>query len=358
MKIEGVLIVDPVDGEYVGDVHIENGKIVDIELSDKKTHFILMPGFIDIHTHGAVGVDFLESKDWEKVGEFFYSQGVTTFFPTSVSTSLEKMLEFLDTAGEKGMYAHLEGPYISIEKKGAQNPEYIREATLEEIEKLLEYKSLKTITLAPEVNDPKVIEEFERNGVRVSLGHSNARYSETMEAHRAGARRITHFPNALRSLHHREIGISGAGLLEDFYLELITDGIHVSKEMIKLLHKVKGCDRIILITDSISATGLEDGEYELGGLRVFVKDGTARLEDGTLAGSTLTFSRGLRNFREFTGCSLKCLSKISSYNAAVHMELNGKGRISKGFDADFVVLDMDLNIVEVYRNGRKFFQNS
>ena len=358
MKIEGVLVVDPVDGEYVGDVYVEDGKISSVELSDRKASFIMMPGFIDIHTHGAVGIDFLESKDWESVKEFFYSQGVTTFFPTSVSTSFDKMKEFLEIAGENGMYAHLEGPYISVEKKGAQNPEYIRGATFDEVENLIRYDSLKTITLAPEANDPDIIREFEENGIRVSLGHSNAEYSETMRAYESGARRITHFPNALRSIHHREIGISGAGLLEDFYLELIVDGVHVSKDMIRLIYNVKGCDRIILVTDSISATGLEDGKYELGGLKVFVEEGIARLEDGTLAGSTLTFSRALKNFRKFTGCDLKCLSKVSSYNAAVHIGLGKKGRISEGFDADLAILDWDLNIVEVYRNGEKIFQNS
>lgn len=358
MRIEGVLIVDPIDGEYVGDVSIEGGKISGVELSDRKADYILMPGFIDIHTHGAVGVDFLESEDWEMATEFFQSQGVTTFFPTSVSTSFEKMVEFLKKVSEGGLYAHLEGPYISVEKKGAQNPDYIRKATLEEVEKLVEYDSLKTITLAPEENDVKIVERLEESGIRVSLGHSNAKYSDTLRAHKAGARRITHFPNALRSLHHREIGISGAGLLNDFYLELITDGVHVSREMIELIYKIKGCDRIILITDSISATGLEDGEYELGGLKVFVRDGTARLEDGTLAGSTLGFSKGVKNFKEFTGCSLKCLSKVSSYNAAVHMGLDGKGRISEGFDADLVILDFDLNVVEVYKKGEEIFQNS
>ena len=358
MKIEGVLIVDPIDGEYVGNVYIENGKITDVELSDKKASFILMPGFIDIHTHGAIGVDFLKSKDWKKVENFFYSQGATTVFPTSVSSSLDEMKAFLETADEKRMYAHLEGPYISLDKKGAQNPKYIREATLSEVKELLKYNSFKTITLAPEVNDSKIIEELEKKGIRVSLGHSNAKYSETMEAYRAGARRITHFPNALRSLHHREIGITGVGLLEDFYLELISDGVHVSKEMIRLIYKIKGCDRIILITDSISATGLEDGEYELGGLKVFVNDGIARLENGTLAGSTLTFSKALKNFKKFTNCNFKCLSKVSSYNAATHMRLHGKGRISKGFDADLVILDQGLSVIEVYKNGEKIFQNS
>ncbi len=358
MRLEGVLVVDPIDGEYVADVSIEGGKIAYIETVDRNPSALLLPGFIDIHTHGAVGVDFLESSDWKEVERFFSSNGVTTFFPTSVSTSFERMVEFLRKAERSGRFAHLEGPYIAVEKKGAQNAEYIRPATIDEVKELLNYEAFRTITMAPEVNSPDIIELLERRGVRVSLGHSNATYEETLKAYSAGARRITHFPNALRSLHHREVAITGAGFLHDFYLELITDGIHVSKEMVQLIYTIKGCDRIILITDSISATGLDDGEYELGGLRVFVKNGIAKLEDGTLAGSTLKFIDGVKNFRKFTKCDLKCLAKVSSYNAAVHMGLENKGRISKGYDADLLLLDFDLNVIEVYRNGLRIFQSS
>jgi N-acetylglucosamine-6-phosphate deacetylase len=353
--LDRLLVVDPLDGEYAADVEIEGGKFKGIHPRPEKPRAILMPGFIDIHTHGAVGVDFLESTDWKKVEDFFLSQGVTTFFPTSVSTSLERMIDFLKTAEKYEKYAHLEGPYISPEKSGAQNPEFIRKPSQDEIDALLRYQSFKTITLAPEVTDEGIIEKLESSGVRVSLGHSNATYEETMKGYKSGARRITHFPNALRPLHHREIGIFGAGLLHDFYLELITDGIHVSTKMVEMIYKFKGCDRIILITDSISATGLEDGEYELGGLKVFVKGGVARLENETLAGSTLAFSKGLKNFKDFTGANLKCLARVSSYNAAVHMGLEGKGRIKEGYDADVVLLDFDLNVLEVYKFGERKF---
>ncbi len=355
MKIERVLVVDPVDGEYVANVEIKDGKIESIEQTGGKPEAILMPGFIDIHTHGAVGVDFLESENWEKVEDFFFSQGVTTFLPTSVSTSLEKMIGFLKLAESKGLNAHLEGPYISIEKKGAQNPQFIRRPSLEEVEEISKFESLKTITLAPEVVDEGIVSKLEKKGVRVSLGHSNATYAETLRAFEEGARRITHFPNALRPLHHRELGIFGAALMRDFYVEIISDGIHTSPDFVDLVYKIKGCDRIILVTDSISATGLEDGEYELGGLKVFVKDGIARLEDGTLAGSTLTFSRAVRNFKNFTKTTLSCLSKVSSHNAATHLGLEGKGRIKEGFEADLVVLDWDLNVLEVYKSGERKF---
>ena len=209
--------------------------------------------------------------------------------------------------------------------------------------------------MAPEVVDEGIVSKLEERGVRISLGHSNATYAETLKAFEEGARRITHFPNALRPLHHRELGIFGAALMMDFYVEIISDGIHTSLDFVDLVYRIKGCDRMILVTDSISATGLEDGEYELGGLNVFVKGGIARLEDGTLAGSTLTFSRAVRNFKSFTKASLQCLSKVSSHNAAVHLGLEGKGRIKEGFDADLVVLDWDLNVLEVYKSGERKF---
>ena len=359
MMIEKVLIVDPVDGEYSGKVEIQSGRIVNVETCSEKPEAILMPGFIDIHTHGAKGVDFLEDEDWESAVLLFYRNGVTTFFPTSVSAPIEKLTAFLKRVDKESKRfrniggAHLEGPFISPEEKGAQNEQYIRPPEIPDIETLTSFEVFKTITLAPEACSPETMELLLQKGVVISAGHSNATYEETVKAFQVGVSRITHFPNALRVLHHREVGIMGAALLHPVHLELISDGVHVSPEMINLTVKIKGCDRIILITDSISAAGLEDGEYRLHGKRVIVKEGIARLEDGTLAGSTLQYSVAVKNFQKFTGCSLKDLAKVSSYNAAQNLKLDRKGRISIGMDADLVVLDFELNILEVYKEGER-----
>ncbi len=358
MVLERVLVVDPEDGEYTGRVVVEGGRIVETEPMAGKAEAVLLPGFVDSHTHGAVGWDFMDDDvNWKDIVDFFFSQGVTTFFPTSVSAPFQDMIDFLESV-ERAMGdfpsvggAHLEGPYISLEKKGAQNADYIRSPSEEEVERLSSVDSFKIITLAPEVVKREFIESLVGSGKVVSLGHSNATYSEAVEGIKAGASRITHFPNALRSIHHREVGIAGAGLLTDVYIELIVDLVHVSPQMIDIAVRMKGYDRVILITDSISATGLEDGEYELGGLKVFVKDGIARLSDGTLAGSTLKFGDAVKNFRRVTGCSLVDLAKVSSYNASRNLGIEDLGRISKGFRADMVIVDFDMNVLEVYKDG-------
>ncbi len=360
MTLERVLIVDPEDGEYTGRIVIETGKIVDTEPVSGKAEVIAMPGFIDSHTHGAAGMDFMdENLDWRRIADFFASQGVTTFFPTSVSAPLDAMLDFLSSVdgamseipSVRG--AHLEGPYISKEKKGAQNAEYIRVPKEFEIDEILRHESFKLITLAPEVVDSSIVGRLARAGKVVSLGHSNATYEEAKSGIEAGASRITHFPNALRAIHHREVGIAGAALLSDVYTELIVDLVHVSPQMIEIVVRMKGYDRIVLITDSISATGLEDGEYQLGGLEVIVKNGIARLKDGTLAGSTLKFMDAVKNFKRVTGCSLVELAKVSSYNVAKNLGFEDLGRISSGYRADIVLLDFDLNLLEVYKDGVK-----
>ncbi len=177
------------------------------------------------------------------------------------------------------------------------------------------------------------------------MGHSNANFETAKRAYESGFKRITHFPNALSPLHHREMGMVGAGLYLDFSLELICDGIHLSADFVRLVYKMKGAEKIILVTDSISATGLKDGKYKLGTLDVFIEDGIAKLSDGTLAGSTLTYSKALKNFQKFTGCSLKELARVSSYNSAVELRLN-VGRIENNYEAKFVLLDKELNIVK------------
>ncbi|MCD6551880.1 N-acetylglucosamine-6-phosphate deacetylase [Thermotoga sp.] len=358
MILSKLLIVDPIDGEFTGDIEIEEGKIVFVRKKDYATFLgILVPGFVDPHIHGCAGADTLNGE-FERMEEFQYAQGVTTFFATTVSISQKKIKEVIEKAKNyikahentslEGV--HMEGPYISREKAGAHNTKYIRPPTREEIEDLS--FPVRIMTFAPEVEDAEILLKLQSKGIVLSVGHSMATFNEYMNFYKRNVKRITHFPNGLRALHHREIGVTGAALLkEDVTVELICDGVHLAKEMVKLVYRVKGPAKIALITDSISAAGLKDGEVQLGDLRVKVKDGIPRLSNGTLAGSTLTFSSAVRNFKKFTGAPLRELAMVASYNSCIELGLNDRGRIKEGKKADLVLLDRELNVLMTIKGG-------
>lgn len=366
MKIENVLLVDPLIGEFTGTIEIAAGKIVSVERKEKSEyHEIVMPGFVDTHTHGCMGVDTMrmDQKDLEKWEEFLNSQGVTSFLPTTVSAKKEDMLRVAkmikgymsnhENSSVRGV--HYEGPYINISKKGAQNPSAIRSATVEELKDVI-LDNVLLIAMAPEIEGfQEALKALQEMNVVVSICHTDSSYEEMKKAFEMGCNRITHFPNALKGLHHREIGGVGAGLLHDFNLEMIVDGVHSVPEFVELIYKLKGAEKLMLITDSIDATCLEDGIYDLGGLRVTVKDEHANLDDGTIAGSTLTFNRAVKNFKAFTGCSLKELARVSSYNALNNLGLTNCGRLEAGFDADLVVLDKNLTVKKTIIGGKTVF---
>lgn len=344
--MEDVLIVDPVDGEFVGVVEFD--EVIHRVVRTSKSHFsaILMPAFVDPHVHGIRGVDtmYASRREFDAFREYEALEGVWYFLPTTVTTPLPNIPH-----GElpDDMQLHIEGPFISRERRGAHNEKYLTAPTPE----LFTYvppKKVALVTVAPELEGfDEFAETCGRFGVKVSLGHSNASFQRATEVFQRGFRRLTHFPNAMSPLHHRELGLVGAGLSLDFVVEIIPDGVHTSPEFVRLVYKVKGADRIILVTDSISATGLSDGEYLLGDLRVRVRDGKAQLEDGTIAGSTLRFSQAVKNFSKFTGCSLVELAKVTSYNACLDLGLKA-GRVASGYPAKLVLLDRELNILKTY----------
>ncbi|HCI29244.1 MAG TPA: N-acetylglucosamine-6-phosphate deacetylase [Fervidobacterium sp.] len=347
MILEDVLIVDPIDGQYVGTIEYDD-VIRIIRRSDTVSpneEDILFPAFVDPHIHGIKGIDtmyaseqeFLEFKEYEAL------EGVWYFLPTTVTSPLERLAQVRLPDQMKDHKLHVEGPFISEKRKGAHNGRFVTAPS----ERLFDYTDpnrIGLITMAPEWEG---FEEFadtcSKKGIKVSIGHSDATFEQARWAYRKGYMRLTHFPNAMSPLHHRAMGLVGAGLYFDFTLELICDGLHVAPEFVELIYRVKGADRIILMTDSISATGLSDGKYLLGDLDVTVKDGTATLSDGTIAGSLLTFSQALRNFQRFTRCSLIELAKVSSYNACLDLGIMG-GRIFEGYPAKFVLLDKNLGL--------------
>lgn len=349
MLLENVLIVDPIDGEYVGTVEFEERieRIVKTNKSEYKS--ILMPAFVDPHIHGIMGIDTMTASesDFRKFIEYEAYEGVWYFLPTTVTCKVEGLSKI---KLPEDLKLHLEGPFISKKRKGAHNEDYLIAPPydVEELSKYIDLYDVKLITVAPELDRFfDFAQSCVKKDIRISLGHSDANFEIARKVFENGYNRITHFPNALSPLHHRDLGMVGAGFYLDFTVEIIADGVHSSPEFVDLVYKIKGPERIILVTDSISATGLKDGNYMLGDLPVKVMDGKAHLEDGTIAGSTLRFSQAIKNFRKFTGCSLKELAMVSSYNAAMDLKIKG-GRIVEGYPAKFVELNDELNIIKTW----------
>jgi len=327
----------------------------DVEVIDAAGAYV-SPGFIDIHIHGAFGFD---AMDWDKeaistIAKGLCRYGVTGFLPTTISMDREGILKALsnireaaklDGIGAKVLGVHLEGPFINPIRKGAHDEQYIISADYELIKDYLDI--IKIITIAPEVegNMDFIKGMHQHSHVSFSIGHSNATYEESMEAIEAGIKSATHIFNAMTALNHREPGIVGAVLNSDIYCELIADKIHVHPAIFKLLTKVKGSDRLILITDAMRAACMKQGTYELGGQQVIVEQGAVRLADGTLAGSVLRLNEAVRNLWENTNMSLpEVIAAVTSNPAALLGMSNEIGSLEAGRKADIVIFDENIDI--------------
>lgn len=365
------------DGQWLEDVDliVDDGKIVDIVKGDEKVEAEIVdanggyvcPGFINLHIHGAEGHDVMDGTEEtiRALAKFSAKHGTTSFLPTTVTGSVEgtrKSLEATKNVMEKGyegahiLGVHLEGPFIDHEYKGAQLPQYIQRPSIENYLKLVEgfEDIVKLITLAPEKEGAKeLIKYLKEKGVTVSMGHTGADYDTCMEAFEWGVSHVTHCYNGMVSLHHRNPGVIGAAFDKgDITIELIADLIHIHPAMLRLAIGAKGSGRTALVTDSMAATGLGDGKYVLGEKEVWVKDGIARIAAGNLAGSTLTHDEALRNIVEI-GIPLEDgITMLSTTPAEVIGVDDHKGRIEKGYDADIVILDRDLQIDKVFVGGK------
>lgn len=331
--------------------------------------YVCIPGFVDDHIHGVAGADTMDAtpKALETMAEALPKEGTTSFLATTMTQEGDRIEKALVNAGNymKGHHAggiaeilgvHLEGPFISPEKAGAQPTESIIEPDVACFNKWQELseKWIKLVTLAPEREGGlELIRHLAKTGVVASVGHSNATYEQVVQAVRAGATHVTHLYNGMRGLHHREPGVAGAALLLDELLaEVIVDGIHSTPEMIDLAYRQKGKAGLVTITDSIRAKCLQSGTYDLGGQDVTVKDGEARLENGSLAGSTLKMNDAIRNLITFTGCTISEALQMAAVNPAKQLNVyDRKGSLVPGKDADVVVLDDDLNVVMTFCRG-------
>lgn len=330
----------------------------------------LVPGFIDIHTHGAAGVDVNAATAAQlnsTIGHFFASQGTTGWLCSVLTDTPEQTLWCLDQAKaamkEEGDWAqllgvHLEGPFLASQYKGAM-PEHLLQKGSAEL--FAKYEAagegaIRYMTVSPEVEGvPAMVRDIAAR-VKVAIGHSGAEYDTAMECIANGAVSATHTFNAMRLFHQHQPAIMGAVLESDVYCEAICDGRHLHPASVRLLLKCKGWDRVVAVTDSIMAAGLPDGNYKLGVNDVVVEDGDAKLaSDGTRAGSTLTTGQALKNLVKFTGEGPEKVLPLLTENPADLLGLPRKGRIAPGCDADFVVLGEDLTVLRTIVGGRTVY---
>ena len=341
-----------------------------VEIPQNATVF---PAFIDSHVHGAGGSDAMDGEvsALKTVAKTLAADGTATFLATTMTQSPENIKKALSAVktyregnpedGAEIFGVHLEGPFIAEKFKGAQPLEYVAAPS---VEVFREYQAasgncIKTVTLAPEKDGAEeLIKELVATGVNASIGHTSAKFSDIERAVAAGARNVTHTYNAQSPLHHRDIGTVGAAmLLDELQTEIIADTIHVSVPAIKLLVKNKPKNKVTLITDAMRAKGMPDGESELGGQKVFVKNGEARLADGTLAGSVLKMNVAVKNMVQKVGVSLTDAIDFATINPARVIGADKiKGSIAVGKHADFVVLDDDFNVIMTVRAGKIIYK--
>ncbi|MFJ7310879.1 N-acetylglucosamine-6-phosphate deacetylase [Peribacillus frigoritolerans] len=335
--------------------------------------FQVIPGAIDIHIHGASNSDAMDATHdaLSTMAKTLPKEGTTSFLATTMTQSTQAIESALLNAGKyienqtqenaEIVGIHLEGPFISPARKGAQPEDYIvdPDVTLFKRWQEMAENQIKLVTLAPEQpNGLDLAAHLRGTGVVASIGHSDATYDQIVEAIQAGTTHVTHLYNGMRGLHHREPGVLGAAYLRDeLYVELIADGIHCRPEMIKLAYNQITSERMILITDSLRAKWLEKGTYDLGGQPVNVDETKATLSDGTLAGSILKMNDAIKNTMEYTDCSMTDIIKMTAENPAKQLRIfDRKGSIQVGKDADLVILNDRLDVEMTFCRGNLAFK--
>ncbi|GAA0122281.1 MULTISPECIES: N-acetylglucosamine-6-phosphate deacetylase [Clostridium] len=358
-------------------VVFSEGKITDIDLEeninlqlidkiiDGEGQF-LSPGFIDIHNHGNTGNDIMDSREEtiDNIGQFHVKNGVTSYLGTIITSSYDNIIaaikNIVNYKNKKSLSQllgiHLEGPFFSVLKKGAQPEKYIKEPDIDIIKEFVELAKdkLKMVSIAPEAYGAiEVISYLKEKDITVAMAHSNATFDEAKRGINHGVTVATHLFNGMREFNHREPGIIGAALTDNrVYCEIIYDKIHLHDETVKIALKIKGADKIVLVSDAMRAAGLKDGQYELGGQKVIVNNGAARLENGGLAGSTLNLKNAVYNMVTMLNIPIQDAITMASLSPAKAIGVdNFKGSIEIGKDADMLLFDDNINISAVFING-------
>jgi N-acetylglucosamine-6-phosphate deacetylase len=332
----------------------------------------LGPGLIDVHTHGADGADLMDGGNAVlRMARFVVRHGVTGFVPATVTAPFESIADAAAAVraamgtvheGARVLGVHVEGPFISRERLGAQSPDHAVPPTALAVARMLEIAGdvTRIVTLAPEeVGAREAIQALVERGIVVSLGHSVATDAQAAAAFAAGATQVTHMFNGMPPFHHREPGLVGAALTTPgVRVEIIVDGVHLAPTAVRLALAAKGVDGILLVTDSMAATGCPDGEYELGPVKVIVRDGEARLPSGALAGSTLTMERAVVNVARWTDAGLGGAWQMASLNPARQLGLGQSGRLAPGYQADLTAIDAEGQVVLTMVGGEVAYQRS
>lgn len=340
----------------ITDISIDNGVIVSVGKTDADgtdmQGYRVYPGLFDTHTHGVVGHDTMDGDSLREMSENMLRNGTTSWLPTTMTMDMETIAratnEIPECENGAQIYGfHMEGPYINVKYKGAQNEAFIKAPDIKEFEAL---KNISMVTVAPElegsmdfIKDCKAV---------VCLGHTDCDYDTAMEAIECGANGLTHTFNAMSPIHHRNPGPICAAAEKQIYVQAICDGVHLHKSIILMLYRLFGSDKMVLISDSIRATGLSDGKYDLGGQMMTVKNGEARTDTGALAGSTSYLYKCVRKAIEF-GISDKEAFKMASETPFNMLGIKN-GKIEEGYPADMLITDEKLNLIKVIKSGKIF----
>ncbi len=357
------------------EVHIENNiitKVVSLDSSDGLEEYII-PGFIDIHTHGGFGTDFVDN-DEEHTRKFLRElpkEGTTSVVHATITTEFDNLIKSLNTAkyimrnpeADEIRYlgVNIEGNFLNKAKKGAHKESLLEPLTLERLAPLLETNAIRMVSAAYENAEDGVIQELVNHNVIPSLAHSIATGEQTNSFVEKGLKGITHMFNAMPAFAHREDHSTNRALEDDrLYTEVIVDGIHVNREVVKLLYKVKPLDKILVITDSAPAKGMPDGEYMFGELEIYKEGNIIKTKlDDALAGSIATMDMCFKNFIDFTGCTLEEASIVTSTNQAKYLGLDNElGEIKVGYQADILILDKNYDLLKTISKGNLLYERN
>lgn len=351
------------------DIYIENELIVNNKPSDNKIidaeNLYAIPGLVDIHIHGSMGHDFCDAtvEAIDVMSKYLGENGITSFVPASMTLSEERLMSIYKNAGQyhnqngailSGI--NMEGPFLSQEKKGAQNGAYIQNPDIELFDRLNKESNnmVKLVSIAPELDNAMDFIKNVKNRAIISIAHTTANYDIAIDGFKNGASHVTHLYNAMRPFSHRNPGVVGAACDSECMVELICDGVHIHPSVIRTTYKMFSDERVVLISDSMMAAGMTDGTYELGGQAVTVVGNKATLADGTVAGSVTNLMKCMKTAVSF-GISLESAVKTATINPAkVIKEDKIIGSISVGKYANIVLLDKDLNIKSVFIKGKRF----